>query len=292
MTNTTSRETSATTTVLPGQELDLSKMPGHWFLARMGKRVLRPGGIELTRRMLDALAISRSDTVVELAPGLGATARITLSQRPAAYIAVERDAAASARVESLLSDPRDHCVHGNAAETGLESDSADVVYGEAMLTMQTDSQKQKIVAEAFRVLRAGGRYGIHELGLIPDSIPETVKASILRDLSSSIHVGARPLTISEWKETLTSAGFQIDEDSCVTTPMHLLEPRRMISDEGLFGAIRIAWNVIRSRPARQRIAKMRRVFRKYDQHLCAISMVGRKLPVDPERNREAATLPS
>ena len=30
----------------------LEKMPGHWVLARMGKRVLRPGGLELTRRLL------------------------------------------------------------------------------------------------------------------------------------------------------------------------------------------------------------------------------------------------
>lgn len=28
---------------LPGEGLDFSKMPGHWLLAQMGKRVLRPG---------------------------------------------------------------------------------------------------------------------------------------------------------------------------------------------------------------------------------------------------------
>lgn len=261
---------------MPGGKLDPSKMPGHWLLARMGKRVLRPGGIELTLRMLEGLAISSSDIVVELAPGLGTTARITLAKRPAAYIAVERDADAAAQVEKLLTDPRDHCVHGNAGETGLESESADVIYGEAMLTMQTESQKQKIVTEAYRVLRWGGRYGIHELGLIPDEIDEAVKASILNDLSSSIHVGARPLTVSEWKQTLNSAGFVVDEDSCVTTPMHLLEPRRVLRDEGLVGTARIAWNVLRSRPARRRIAEMRGIFRRYDQHICAVSMIGRK----------------
>ena len=52
----------------------LDKMPGHWVLARMGKRVLRPGGLELTRRLLAELAISPSDDVVEFAPGLGVTA--------------------------------------------------------------------------------------------------------------------------------------------------------------------------------------------------------------------------
>ncbi len=276
MTMATPHQAPADASVMPGEKLDPSKMPGHWLLARMGKRVLRPGGIELTLRMLEGVAISSSDTVVELAPGLGTTARITLAKRPAAYIAVEQDATASGQVERLLTDPRDHCVHGNASETGLESDSADVVYGEAMLTMQTKSQKQKIVGEAYRILRSGGRYGIHELGLIPDEIDESVKAAILKELSDSIHVGARPLTVSEWKETLSSVGFVVDENSCVTTPMHLLEPRRVLRDEGLIGTARIAWNVLNSRPARRRIAEMRGVFRKYDQYLCAVSMIGRK----------------
>ena len=37
------------------------KMPGHWLLAKMGKRVLRPGGLELTRAMLDRLAVGPHD---------------------------------------------------------------------------------------------------------------------------------------------------------------------------------------------------------------------------------------
>ena len=40
-------------TVLPGSELDIDRMPGHWLLARMGKRVLRPGGVETTGELLD-----------------------------------------------------------------------------------------------------------------------------------------------------------------------------------------------------------------------------------------------
>ena len=39
-------------------------MPGHWVLARIGKRVLRPGGMELTRRVLERLAIKPSDEVI------------------------------------------------------------------------------------------------------------------------------------------------------------------------------------------------------------------------------------
>jgi hypothetical protein len=46
---------------LPGQHLDSARMPGHWLLSRLGKRVLRPGGLELTRQMLEALNILAED---------------------------------------------------------------------------------------------------------------------------------------------------------------------------------------------------------------------------------------
>lgn len=54
----------------------LHKVQGHWVLAAAGKRVLRPGGLALTQRMLEALAIGPQDRVVEFAPGLGVTARM------------------------------------------------------------------------------------------------------------------------------------------------------------------------------------------------------------------------
>ena len=59
---------------LVGEGQRPEKLQGHWVLARAGKRVLRPGGLELTRQMLSALAIGQRDRVVEFAPGLGVTA--------------------------------------------------------------------------------------------------------------------------------------------------------------------------------------------------------------------------
>ena len=162
----------------PGSELKADKMPGHWLLARMGKRVLRPGGIELTRQMIDALGIESSDHVVEFAPGLGATARLTLQERPASYTGVERDATAAGIVAKHLHGDVQRCIVGRAEETGLPDACATVVYGEAMLTMQPPETKARIVREAFRLLRPGGRYGIHELSLVPPDLAESTKQEI------------------------------------------------------------------------------------------------------------------
>lgn len=253
---------------------DFSRMPGHWVLARMGKRVLRPGGVELTRQMLAALQIGPQDDVVELAPGLGATALLTLEAKPATYVAIERDYRAAATVVKRL-DKRGHrCLIGTADATGLEDATASVVYGEAMLTMQTAAQKSAIVREAFRILKPGGRYGIHELGLEPTDLDDDVKERVKRDLSEAIRVGARPLTQPEWRAVLEAEGFEVR--SAVTAPMHLLELKRVLRDEGFGRALRILFRVICTPAARRRVLAMRRAFRQHDAHLCAITLLAQK----------------
>lgn len=261
--------------ILPGEGLKTEKMPGHWVLAQMGKRVLRPGGIELTWKMLEALNIGNADEVVEFAPGLGATAKRTLACNPASYTAIERDERAAEYVRTFLQDEKtQQVVQGRAEESGLSSESASVVYGEAMLSMQPASVKEKIFGEAHRLLKPGGRYGIHELCLTPDDLSEEMKDEIHQALSDAIHAGVRPLTPSEWREQLVSSGFEIEAES--QSPMHLLEPRRVIQDEGFGGALRFFANVARSPEARKRVFAMRGVFQKYDKHLAAIMFVAKK----------------
>ena len=257
-----------------GEDLDTTKMPGHWLLARLGKRVLRPGGRELTQQMLDGLNIQSTDDVVEFAPGLGFTAKLTLDQKPASYTAVERDEIAANVVRRYLSGSNQTCLIGRVEETGLPDTTATVVYGEAMLTMQTPGKKQQIVQEAYRLIKPAGRYGIHELCLVPDDISEDTKQEIQKALTDAIHVGARPLDISEWKKLLESEGFTIETEA--TAPMHLLEPQRLIQDEGLWGALRFAQNVLRDNDARHRVKTMRKVFQTYEKNLAAIMLVGIK----------------
>jgi len=202
------------------------------------------------------------------------TARITLRRKPKSYTAIERDEAAAAEVRRYLDGARQCCQLDSAEQTGLPDQSATVVYGEAMLTMQGAQQKQRIVAEAFRLLKPGGHYGIHELSLTPDDLPETVQEDISREMSRNIHVGARPLSAHEWRDLLIGAGFQIQSEA--TAPMHLLEPRRLIRDEGLLRALRFVFNVLRTPEARKRVFPMRHIFRKHCRHLAAVTFVSVK----------------
>lgn len=262
------------TTFAPGEGLKTEKMPGHWVLARLGKRVLRPGGMQLTRRLLEALRIQPTDEVVEFAPGMGITARLTLELGPASYTAVERDEAAAKIVSSYLKGNRQQCVVGNASDTRLPDQCSTVVYGEAMLTMQTDETKRDIVREAHRLLKSGGRYGIHEMCLMSDDLDEQTKRETERALTGVVHHGVRPLAVSEWRSLLESEGFKVQSVNMAS--MSLLEPGRLISDEGFAGALRFVVNVLRDSEARQRVLEMRSVFRRYRKQLGAVAITGIK----------------
>lgn len=247
---------------------------GHWILARMGKKVLRPGGKELTAKLIDGLNISPSDDVVEFAPGLGFTAALALRKQPKSYTGIELNEAAAALLQKNICGDNRQIIVGSAAHSSLGAESADKVYGEAMLTMQNDRQKAEIIGEAYRILRKGGYYGIHELGLTPDSLGEEMKREIQKALAQVINVNARPLTANEWAASLEKEGFEI---VCVeTNPMHLLEKKRVIDDEGFFSALKIGFNILTHPHERRRIKAMRDTFRRYEKHLNAIAMIAVK----------------
>lgn len=259
---------------MPNENRKVSKTPGHWVLAQLGKKVLRPGGKELTIKMLEGLKITPYDKVVEFAPGMGYTARLCLEKSPERYTAIEQNEQAAEIVRSYLNENEQTCRVGNAQNTGLESNVATVVYGEAMLTMQSDAKKNEIIAEAARILEQGGRYGIHELCISPDNIAQEKKRAIQKEISETIQHPAKPLTPSEWKKIMIDNGFEIESEA--VAPMHLLEPKRMIDDEGVWGFLKIAKNLLTKPEERNRVLGMRKVFRKHKDNLTAITLVAKK----------------
>lgn len=261
---------------LPQSDRDPAHLQGHWLLARIGKHVLRPGGKKLTERMLANADIAGKD-VVEFAPGLGLTTRVILERDPKSYRGVDRDPQVVDIISKLTSEKATipaSCVQRDAADTGLESNSADVVIGEAMLTMQTERGKQAIIGEAFRLLRAGGTYSIHELGLQPDNLDESVKDEVRKALARSIKVNARPLTEQEWRELLEAEGFEVLWRG--KEPMALLDMKRNIADEGIGGVLRILRNVLGNKDIRARVLNMKHTFDKYSNELTGIAFVVRK----------------
>ena len=264
---------------LPISQRPASTAPGHWVLARVGKRVLRPGGLELTLQMLSNARLTGA-RVVEFAPGLGRTATEILAARPASYTGVDKDPVAAKHVSELVGT-RGTVINADASDTGLESGSADVVVGEAMLTMQGEKSKKAIISEAVRLLAPGGRYAIHELAVQPDNIDEELHTRIRQDLARAIHVNARPLTCEQWAELLEECGLVVE--TIQTAPMALLDFSRNVRDEGFAQTLRIIRNVLSDRELRARVLGMRKTFRTYQDSMCGVTIVARK-PLEGNTN--------
>lgn len=255
-------------------ELKLNEKQGHWILARVGKKVLRPGGRELTKILMQNMDITTSDDVVEFAPGLGFTAALACAQNPKSYTGVDNNKEAVALAKKNISYTNMKIILADASQTTLPDTYASKVYGEAMLTMQSLEHKKAIIREAARILKPGGYYGIHELGLQPEYISEDIKQSVYKDLSANIRVHARPLTVKEWSNLLEDEGFKVLKIQ--TNAMALLEPRRVLQDEGLFRTLKILFNVLTHADLRKRIFQMRKTFRKHKNDINAVAIVAQK----------------
>jgi SAM-dependent methyltransferase len=243
-------------------------------LARAGKRVLRPGGVAVTEQLLNELDIGSGDTVIELAPGLGATAQQVLSRGPFSYLGVDREHAVVEHLNGRLARDGVRFVEGDAEDTGLPGETATVLLGEAMLTMQPLASREAIVQEAWRVLRRRGRYGLHELCLWPDGLAHSCRRVIELELAHALHQDIRLLTPREWQELVESAGFAVRSIS--TSPMRMLEPASLLRDEGLRGALRFAFNLACSPAMLRRVHAIRSVLHRRRQHLRAIACICEK----------------
>ena len=58
--------------------------------------------------------------------------------------------------------------------------------------------------------------------------------------------------------------------------MALLQPRRIIANEGIVGALRFVKNLLLNPAAHKRVLQMRRTFNTYRDHLNAVAIVPTK----------------
>jgi hypothetical protein len=110
--------------------------------------------------------------------------------------------------------------------------------------------------------------------LLAEDMSDETRKKTERDLTGVVHHGVRPLTISEWRSLLESEGFTVQ--SINRASMSLLEPGRLIRDEGVFGALRFLSNLLRDFEARERVLEMRSVFRRNRKHLGAVAITAIK----------------
>ena len=121
---------------------------GHKFLAKLGKKRLRPGGKLATDWLIEQGQFSSDKKVLEVACNMGTTT-IELAKKYGCQItAVDLDTkaleqahltATKAGVEEFVTFEK-----ANAMKLPYEDDTFDIVINEAMLTMQTEKEKPSV----------------------------------------------------------------------------------------------------------------------------------------------------
>ena len=124
---------------------------------------------------------------------------------------------------------------GEIERIPLPDSSVDVIISNCVINLSAD--KDRVIAEAFRVLKPGGRFAVSDVIVRGDDIPEAVRRSM--ELWVGCVAGA--LEESRYRDTLTRAGFQNVEVE--PTRIYRAEDARHfldeagISDEGVLADI-------------------------------------------------------
>ncbi len=254
-------------------KLDLKNAPGHQVLATAGKKALRPGGFGATDQLLRFANFQPGETVLELAASFGDTAVRLAKQYGVRVTGIEKNpdsvSRAQANVAAAGLTQQVQIIQGDIFHLEQISEQFDYVLAEAILTMQADAGKAKILRGIYDRLKLGGRFLSHEL-----RVEGANTDTICRELSATIRVNAAPLSKDGWIKVVEQAGFVVENYNI--GPMTLLNPSRIAQEEGIPTLLTIAWNVLARPTIRERILSMRETFMRYHSDLGYIVLVARK----------------
>lgn len=254
-------------------QLNLKTAPGHQVLASAGKQILRPGGRAATEQLFQWADFQPGESVLELATSFGNSA-IALAQRyQVRVVGIEKnaDSVARARANVAAAGLSDQItiVEGDIFQLAGINGQFDYVLAEAILSMQSDLGKAKVLAGVRDRLKQNGKFLSHELLANGPDL-----ATIHQDLASTIRVNATPLPTNEWIAACEQAGLMVKHHH--TGPMALLNPQRIAKEEGLFTLLTMGWNLLTRPVLRQRILSMRAVFKRHSNHLGYLVLCAQK----------------
>lgn len=222
----------------------MKKEVGHNFLAKLGKKRLRPGGVAATDWLIRHAKLCKDSRVLEVACNMCTTSIQLAREYKCQITGIDMDPRALEKAEKNI---RDANLEGyiqvrqaNAMKLPFEDNSFDVVINEAMLTMLNQAAKQKAVAEYYRVLKPGGVLLTHDITFAKDNM-----TGELAELRRTIHINVEPLPVAEWEGLFNSTGFTKIEHA--TGTMSLMSVKGMLRDEGVLGTLRIFKNALKKK---------------------------------------------
>ena len=145
-----------------------------WVQAVLGDS-FHPGGAELSARLVRGLHLPPKSRVLDVACGIGTTARLMADEFGLDVVGLDASAANVAKAESLLRGEMAAFVTGDAATLPFPDDSFDAVVCECAVS--TFADQARVVAEFARVLKSGGVVGITDM-VVEGELPEDIAGVI------------------------------------------------------------------------------------------------------------------
>jgi SAM-dependent methyltransferase len=215
---------------------------------------LHPGGLDLTRDLADLCKIGKGSTVLDLASGTGESACFLAERFGAHVVGVDlsekmiRQAEEKARAkgQSLVKFQRADASHLPFADAAF-----DVAICECTLCL---FDKEKVLNEMARVVKSGGRVGMHDL-CWKESPPEDIRRTLIEI------EGEQPETLDGWRGLFRRAGLMeiIAMDKSDLIPGWMKESKKQL---GLIGHAVLIMRIIQRWGIRglRRVLRSERVF--------------------------------
>lgn len=243
--------------------LNFETATGHQVMAAAGKKILRPGGKAATEQLFEWANFQPGETVLELAASFGYSAIALAQQYGVRVVGIEKNpdsvARACANIRAAGLEDQVQVIEGDIFHLEQIPEQFDYVLAEAILTMQSVPSKQKVLEGIGDRLKSGGKFLSHEL------LANGREDEIHRTLAAAIRVNSTPLSEANWIDAVETVGLQVAQHQ--TGPMGLLNPARILRDEGWRDALKFFWNVLTQPKVRDRVLTMRRVFQQYKREL-------------------------
>ena len=167
---------------------------------------LHPGGPALTNQMAKLLEIQPGDWVADLASARGTSAMAVSRLFKCKVVGVEfgRGSVAQAQAASQTASTatRSYMVQGDAESPPLRRESFSAVFCECSMSLFPD--KPGAVNEIASLLRPGGRFGLSDVTVEPDSLPKALNGAVGQLLCLN-----DALNVSGYLELLENSGLAL-----------------------------------------------------------------------------------
>ena len=230
----------------------------------VGLKVLHPGGKRATRKLIGLLQPDTNSKVLDIACGKGRTSVYLAKKYGCRVVGIDilensieeaKKYARKNRVEHLVSFQV-----ADAQNLPFETNEFDYTIAQAMLILVED--KIKVMREAKRVLKPGGKSGWLELSWKKQSTVEFVKAASDEICALCI---ANVETFEDWEAAfLEGSGSKADS---FRFDMDFRGLGGIIRDEGIVNSLNVMFRYLTKRHIRNRMKKLNQFFLKYPEHI-------------------------